>query len=115
MESQMNKAVTLGDMEPLAVRPHIAAKLLGVSTATIYGMRAKGTLHFSKVGTSSLIRMEELHRLLAENIEPPDAKRHKVGAKRKDDGTFLSAEPESVVTTLGKTRGRGRPRKVDAR
>lgn len=54
---------------PLSYRPEAAARVLGVSRATIYRMIAKGDLTPCKLGTETLIRHDDLARLL-EGPEP---------------------------------------------
>ena len=49
---------------PLSYRPEAAARVLGVSRATIYRMIAKGDLTPRKLGAATVIRHEDLARLL---------------------------------------------------
>lgn len=48
----------------LAYRPAEAAAVLGVSRSTIYGMIAGGVLEARKLGNATIIRHEELLRVL---------------------------------------------------
>ena len=50
--------------QPLAYRPKDAAAVLGVSRAQIYRMIAAGTVTAHKLGGATLIRHEELVRVL---------------------------------------------------
>ena len=49
---------------PLAYRPKDAATMLGISRSTIYEMIAHGTLSSFKLGTATVIRHDELARVL---------------------------------------------------
>ena len=49
---------------PLTYRPEVAARVLGVSRATLYRMIAKGNLSAYKLGTATVIRHEDLARLV---------------------------------------------------
>lgn len=51
-------------MEPIAVRPGDAAKMLGVSRATIYILTADGTLPSFTVGSARLIAMDDLRAFI---------------------------------------------------
>lgn len=52
-------------MEPLAVRPSEAAKVLGVSRAMIYMLTADGTLPSFTVGKARLISVDDLRAFIA--------------------------------------------------
>ena len=58
------KELDLGPV--LAYRISDAARLLGVGASTIYQMRKKGLITFTKLGGRSLITHKELQRILAE-------------------------------------------------
>lgn len=54
---------------PLTYRPEVAARVLGVSRATLYRMIAKGDLNAYKLGTATVIRHDDLVKLV-EGLEP---------------------------------------------
>jgi excisionase family DNA binding protein len=56
--------VTRTNPTPLSYRPEVAASVLGVSRAKLYKMIAKGDLKSYKLGTATLIRHEDLAKLL---------------------------------------------------
>lgn len=58
---QRTKIVKAGG---LSYRPAEAAAVLGISRSTIYGMIADGTLEARKLGGATVIRHEELVRIL---------------------------------------------------
>lgn len=49
---------------PIAYRPEVAARVLGVSRTTLYRMIAKGDLKAHKLGTATVIRHADLSRLV---------------------------------------------------
>lgn len=49
---------------PLTYRPEVAARVLGVSRATLYRMIAKGDLNAYKIGAATVIRHADLSRLV---------------------------------------------------
>jgi hypothetical protein len=53
-------------IEPLAVKPAMAAKLIAVSPATLYRLRQKRQIKSTRYGT---IPVAELHRHLAAEIK----------------------------------------------
>jgi excisionase family DNA binding protein len=53
----------------LALRPAEAAKALGVHRATIYRLLESGQLPSVTLGRARLIRVEDLRKLLARNME----------------------------------------------
>ena len=55
-------------MEPLAVPIPEAARLGGVGRSTIYAEIAKGNLKFRKVGSRTIIMMDDLREWLASKI-----------------------------------------------
>ena len=50
--------------KPLAYRPKDAAALLGISRSTLYEMIASGKIEARKLGGATIIRHEELVRVL---------------------------------------------------
>jgi excisionase family DNA binding protein len=64
----------IGASHPLAYKPGGAARKLGLSRATIYNMLSDGRLSSIKIGATTLIRHEELERLLDEAPLSPHTK-----------------------------------------
>jgi excisionase family DNA binding protein len=52
-------------MEPLAISIKNAAEALGLGRTSIYAMIADGRLEAFKVGRRTLVRMESIRRLVA--------------------------------------------------
>ena len=55
---------------PLAYRPKDAALALGVSRSQIYRMIAEGVIKAYKLGGATLIRHDDLSRVLEETAKP---------------------------------------------
>jgi excisionase family DNA binding protein len=57
----------MGDMttQPLCVRPAEAARMIGISRATLYRLIAAGELHPYKLGRSTIIDLADLQAYLA--------------------------------------------------
>jgi excisionase family DNA binding protein len=54
-----------GTMTPLTYRPSGAAKLLGISRATLYVLLNRGEIAYRKLGNATLIEHAELERYIA--------------------------------------------------
>ena len=53
--------------EPLAVRPRVAAKKLGISESTLDRLRKAGRIPFVKLGNATLYRVESLEAFLRQS------------------------------------------------
>lgn len=53
---------------PLAVRPEMAARMIGVSRSTIYELLDEGLLESIKIGRARLILVASLRALLASRL-----------------------------------------------
>ena len=58
-----------------------AAKVLQVTTSTVYNLRQRGEISFTKVGGSSRISAEELERFIKDNTEPRTTPENKEAQK----------------------------------
>jgi excisionase family DNA binding protein len=56
---------------PIAVSPADAAKLIGVSRATLYNLLDRGTIPSAEIGGSRRIRVADLERLFPAEPDVP--------------------------------------------
>jgi excisionase family DNA binding protein len=56
--------------EPISVRIPEAVRLTGLSRSRVYELMKSGDIEFVKVGSSTLILVESLHRFIAGKRQP---------------------------------------------
>lgn len=56
------------ELEPLAVNPAEAARLLGLSRSHVYELMASGTIPYLKAGRSRRVPVEALKQFIAEGL-----------------------------------------------
>ena len=61
--------------EPISVRISEAVRLTGLSRSRIYELMKSGDIEFAKVGSSTLILMESLRRLIRTRLAPGNGAR----------------------------------------
>ncbi len=62
-----SRAGDLENISPITVRIPTAIRMTGIGRSKLYELIAEGAIDVVKIGTSTLITVESLHRLIAHN------------------------------------------------